>query len=49
MANLQKDLDACNRTIKAMSDELGTELLSQLNFEDQQEVFLSTIFIYNIL
>ena len=38
MAKLQKDLDGCKRAIKGMSEELGTELLSQLNPEDQQEV-----------
>ena len=42
----QTELDAVRASITSLQDELGTELLSQLNPSDQREVWFT---VYNIL
>ena len=38
MSHLEVDLKSMRSTMKALEDELGTALVSQLNTQDQQEV-----------
>ena len=48
MSHFEVDLKSMRSTMKALEEELGTALVSQLNAEDQQEVWLVLMYLMSL-